>query len=174
MDTFDQAYAFVFVVEGGFSKDPNDPGNWTGGKCGVGELRGTKFGISAAAYPNLDIENLTSDDAKAIYERDYWRACSCDQMPWPLALFVFDGAVNQGQHAAKITLQQALGVPVDGDIGEVTLAAARAADAEHVALFLAGRGIRYTHAQNFITDGQGWFKRLFMQAMTHGGQNGMG
>jgi lysozyme family protein len=174
MDTFDQAYAFVFVVEGGFSKDPNDPGNWTGGKVGVGELKGTKYGISAAAYPNRDIENLTSDDAKEIYRLEYWNDCGCEQLPWPLALFVFDCAVNQGQHAAKITLQQALGVTVDGAIGPVTLAAARAADAEHVALFLAGRAIRYTHAGNFITDGLGWFKRLFMAALTHGGQNGMG
>ena len=33
--------------EGGLSLDPNDRGNWTGGKKGSGELRGTKYGIAA-------------------------------------------------------------------------------------------------------------------------------
>lgn len=174
MDMFDQAFALVVGIEGGYSTDPNDPGNWTGGKAGVGELKGTKHGISAKAYPTLDIANLSIDDAQAIYQRDYWSECSCDQLPWPLALFVFDCSVNQGQHMAKIVLQQALGVKVDGDIGPVTLAAARAADAEHVALFMAGRAISYTHDSGFITDGRGWFKRLFLLALNHGGTNGLG
>jgi hypothetical protein len=36
--------------EGGYSNDPDDPGNWTGGKVGVGRLLGTKFGIAAKGY----------------------------------------------------------------------------------------------------------------------------
>ncbi|KVT60593.1 hypothetical protein WK55_09610 [Burkholderia ubonensis] len=174
MDTFDQAFALVVGIEGGFSTDQNDPGNWTGGKVGVGVFKGTKYGISAAAYPNLDIANLTPDDAKAIYGSDYWAACACDRVPWPLALFVFDCAVNQGVGAAKMTLQQALGVTADGVIGPVTLAAAQNADAEHVALFMASRGIRYTHSPIFPGNGLGWFKRLFLLALNHGGANGLG
>ena len=46
--------------EGGYAFDPADPG-------GV-----TKFGISKAAYPLLDIVHLTRDQAVAIYYRDYW------------------------------------------------------------------------------------------------------
>ncbi|MFG7180657.1 glycoside hydrolase family 108 protein [Burkholderia pseudomallei] len=173
MDMFDQAFALVVGIEGGYSTDPNDAGNWTGGKRGSGTLKGTKYGISAAAYPNVDIENLTLDGAKALYQPDYWQVCACDQLPWPLALFVFDCAVNQGPRMAKIVLQQALDVKVDGAIGPVTLAAARAADAEHVALFMAGRALSYTHDEGFITDGRGWFKRLFLLALTHGGGDGL-
>lgn len=173
MTTFDQAFALVVGIEGGYSTDPDDPGNWTGGKRGAGVLKGTKHGISAAAYPHLDIANLSIDDVQAIYQRDYWAVCSCEQLPWPLALFVFDCAVNQGQQRAKITLQQALDVAADGDIGPVTLAAARAADAEHIALFMAGRAISYTHDAGFVTDGRGWFKRLFLLALNHGGGNGL-
>lgn len=51
----ERAYAVVLGYEGGFTQDPRDPGNWTGGRIGHGQLRGTQHGISAAAYPNLDI-----------------------------------------------------------------------------------------------------------------------
>ena len=37
--------------EGGYSSDRQDPGNWTGGQVGLGELKGTKFGIAANTFP---------------------------------------------------------------------------------------------------------------------------
>lgn len=46
--------------EGGYVNDPDDSG---------GE---TKYGISKRAYPNLDIKNLTIEQAHAIYEKDYF------------------------------------------------------------------------------------------------------
>ena len=72
MTAFEQALAVVLGHEGGFCAERSDPGNWTGGAVGCGELRGTKFGISAAAYPAEDIANLTPEAAAAIYRRDYW------------------------------------------------------------------------------------------------------
>jgi lysozyme family protein len=54
-------------VEGGFTLNPKDSGNWTGGKIGVGELKGSNFGISAAAYPKLDIKNLTREKVRPLY-----------------------------------------------------------------------------------------------------------
>lgn len=170
MDTFKRALELVVGVEAGFSNDPNDPGNWTGGKCGVGQLKGTNRGISAASYPSLDIANLTDDQIDAVYATDYWRACACDQMPWPLCLFIFDMAVNQGQPIARITLQRTLGVNADGDIGPVTLAAASRMDDEQLAIFMTARAFRYMQAGNFGTDGHGWFKRLFLMAFNHDGE----
>jgi hypothetical protein len=58
MSDFDRIFDFVVGSEGGFTDNPADPGNWTGGKIGAGECRGTKFGISAGAHPDLDIANL--------------------------------------------------------------------------------------------------------------------
>lgn len=49
---FERACAVVFSHEGGFTNDPRDPGNWTGGQIGHGQLRETQHGISAAAYPS--------------------------------------------------------------------------------------------------------------------------
>lgn len=38
----------VIEHEGGYTDNPKDPGNWTGGEVGKGELKGSKYGLSAA------------------------------------------------------------------------------------------------------------------------------
>lgn len=101
MSRFDDAFAFVIGVEGGLSMVRSDPGNWTGGKVGEGELRGTKYGVSAASYPALDIASLTLEDAEHIYRQNYWDAIGADSLPDPLALVAFDTAVNSGVGRAK-------------------------------------------------------------------------
>jgi len=106
MDKFYKALHFVGLVEGGFTKDPDDPGNWTGGRVGHGELVGTKYGVSAASYPNEDIPNITRERADALYKRDYWDAIGADALPHPLSLLAFDVAVNSGVGAAKRLLEQ--------------------------------------------------------------------
>jgi lysozyme family protein len=73
MSNFDRMFEIVAGHEGCLTAHPADPGNWTDGAVGAGICRGTKFGISAAAYPDLDIANLTLDAAKALYQRDYWQ-----------------------------------------------------------------------------------------------------
>jgi len=67
MSNFDRMFDLVACHEGGFTDNAADPGNWTGGAIGAGLCRGTKFGISAAAYPELDIAGITLDAAKEIY-----------------------------------------------------------------------------------------------------------
>ena len=52
---FTEAVSVVFKHEGGYVNDRNDPG---------GE---TNMGISKRAYPDLDIKNLTQDDAAEIF-----------------------------------------------------------------------------------------------------------
>ncbi len=83
-DLFGRCIAFVFESEGGLSEDPNDKGGLT------------KYGISQRAYPNLDIRNLTRQQAELIYKVDYWHASAADSQPWPLCLIVLDTAVLHG------------------------------------------------------------------------------
>lgn len=125
MSIFDNVFRVVIGEEGGFTANPADPGNWTGGKCSVGRCIGTKYGISAASYPTLNIAGLSLDDAKAIYQRDYWDHVHGDDLPPAIALLVFDAAVNSGISRAARWLQAALRVAVDGAIGPVTIAAAK-------------------------------------------------
>lgn len=161
MSRFNDAYPMVVFHEGGYSNNPNDKGNWTGGKIGVGELKGTKYGISAAAYPNLDIQNITQQQAMDIAKHEYWDVMHCDEIPWPLSLFVFDCAYNQGVTAATSLLQDALGVDVDGRFGPITLRAAQNPRSDTAAKFMAKRALKYIDTQGWNSFGFGWFKRLF-------------
>jgi len=94
IETFPKALNFVLKWEGGYSHDPNDPG---------GE---TNWGISKRAYPDLDIKNLTKDQAMRIYVNDYWVPLDGDSLPWPLDLIAFDTAVNMGVSRSKVLLQE--------------------------------------------------------------------
>jgi len=147
---FEDAFRNVIGEEGGYVDHPSDPG---------GE---TKYGISKRSYPNVDIANLTLEQARAIYKRDYWDRLRGDELPYPLAEFLFDFAVNSGVGAATKALQRALGVLPDGVIGPVTLAAARAKDPRHVMrLVFVDRALLFAGNANLDTFGHGWFARLF-------------
>lgn len=78
------AIALVLKHEGGYIDDPADPG---------GE---TKYGISKRSYPDLDIKNLTPEEATAIYQRDFWTATMAAQSDQRLANCMLDSRVNQG------------------------------------------------------------------------------
>ena len=153
MSDYDQAFSQVISIEGGYSNDPKDPG---------GE---TQFGISKRSYPDVDIKALTLDGAKAIYKRDYWDKIKGDQLPYPLNMFMFDAAVNQGVTPAVTLLQKTLGVAQDGIFGVNTVAAANRIGHDALALYLADRALRYTGTKNFDLYGRGWLKRLFVVAM---------
>jgi lysozyme family protein len=153
-------------IEGGLSLDPDDRGNWTGGAKGVGELKGSKYGISAMRYPHLDIHSLTVEQAREVYWRDYWCAHRCEDLPSKLALVYFDAVVNMRPEDAVMALQLALNVKADGVIGPVTLAAARVMDqGESVPNFLAERAMRYVSFKQFPKYGRGWLERVVRAGM---------
>lgn len=156
------AINLVLSAEGELSVDPEDDGNWTGGAQGKGELVGTKYGISAAQYPSIDIRGLNRAQAVQIYWRDYWIPNRCEDMPIRTAAAYFDACVNQGPNLAAVALQRALGVKADGVVGPITLAAARSSeDTELVWRVLAERAWQYTGTKNFKRFGRGWINRLF-------------
>lgn len=106
---FDQAMEHVLRWEGGYVDDPDDPG---------GE---TKYGISKRAHPDVDVANLTEDEAKQIYQREYWVPAGCDRISYgPLALAHMDAAVNVGVRKAITFLQLATGAHPDGVFGPRT------------------------------------------------------
>ena len=158
--SFDRAFAITVGHEGGYSCEPYDHGNWTGGEANAGVLRGTKYGISAAAYPLLDIAGLTMADASEIYRHDYWARISGDQLPAALAILVFDAAVNNGVSRAVQWLQIAAGVLADGAIGPATLAAANQPGIAVQVEFMAQRMNFMAHLPAWPAFGLGWARRL--------------
>lgn len=163
---FVRAFAYVVGQEGVFGADPDDTGNWTGGKVGVGELRGTKYGISAAAYPSLDIANLTIQAARDLYYKDYWLPAHCQFLPTALAFCMFDCAVNQGVKRAVECLQRAAGVNDDGKFGPHSRAAvARLSPLDAVEYFQAERILEYTMAATWSKYRRGWMRRVIQTAV---------
>ena len=149
MIVFERAVEFILRFEGEISDDPNDSGGLT------------KYGISQKSYPDLDVRALTRTEAVEIYRRDFWARCKCDQIPAPLAIILFDSAVNQGPTAAIRMFQKALGVTVDGKIGAETIAAGHRASLRLVtAEFIARRGYQYALHPQVIRYGLGWYRRL--------------
>lgn len=151
---------------GALSLDPNDNGNWTGGKKGSGDLRGTKWGISASAYPQLDIAALTRESAIGIYWKDFWMPLQGDKLPPRLSICLFDCAVNQGVETAVKLMQAALQIQTDGVMGPVTVAAIKSLEQDTaIVIFLARRALRYARDKQLDTYGSGWFGRLFRCCM---------
>jgi len=161
MTTFDEAFDRLIGHEGGLSLDPKDPGNWTGGRVGVGENRGTKFGIASNTYPDIDIKGLTLDDAKRIYRRDWWDKIGADVLHPAIVFQMWDFAVNAGMDASKRALQYAVGVAQDGKVGNLTLAAVKRTElADMLLRFNAFRLRYYTSLSTWPTYGKGWTNRV--------------
>jgi lysozyme family protein len=157
---FECAINKILENEGGYVKDPRDNG---------GE---TKFGISKRSYPKLDIKNLTLEEAKTLYYRDFWASQMYEQInSYKVAEKVFDLAVNVGSNKAHIILQRALravGNPVkeDGILGKITLAAINASD--EAVLLSALRSEAAGYYRNIVTKNasqnrfiNGWLKRAY-------------
>lgn len=159
--TFDEAFDRLMGHEGELSLDPEDAGNWTGGAKGKGELRGSKYGVSAASYPTLDIAALTRDEAKAIFRRDFWDRVSADRMPDGVAWQVADFAYHSGPETAIRYLQRAVGVADDGRWGPVSQAALDALSETDTIMRLCGERLDYlTRLSGWSTQGRGWARRM--------------
>ncbi len=163
---FTDAFAYVVGEEGKFSDDPKDPGNWTGGKIGVGELKGTKYGISAAAYPNLDIANLSLSDAQPLAKTRYWDRIGGDSLRYGIALCLFDFGYNAGPEEAIKCAQRACDLPVvDGILGPKTFAALKLTSIRmFVEGFTAARLKAYSQMPGWAHEGNGWTARANLTA----------
>ena len=108
---FERFIPVILKHEGGYVNDPVDPG---------GE---TNYGISKRSYPNLDIRNLSVDQAKEIYFNDFYKKFRIEDIKdEDTSLQLFDFGVNAGGNAVKV-MQRILGLKDDGVIGNDTLTA---------------------------------------------------
>ena len=157
-ERFESLIGMVLAHEGGYVNDPVDPGG------------ATKYGISQQAYPQLDIQALTVEQAKDIYYRDWWLKLRCPEIRDDrVAQKLLDTAVNAGAKTGVRILQRALrdvglSVAVDVVIGPQTLAAANRADPD--ALLAAMRRLQAAHYEALIKRNakrekyrRGWMKR---------------
>ena len=152
--TFDEIIDHVLESEGGYVNDKHDAG---------GE---TNLGISKKAYPNLDIKNLSVDQAKQIYYEDYWVKSKADQLPNQLREVYFDMVVNFGRRGAARVLQKACNgkntykIKEDGLVGTATIGACKNLEPDRLRAYrvlkFAKIVIRKPSQEKFWF---GWFRR---------------
>ena len=124
---FNKSFQALIDIEGGYVNDPLDLG------------KETKFGITKRFYPHLNIKNLTIDQAKEIYYRDYWSPNKYDKIRSnKVAEKVFHTTVHTGSRQSHIILQRALhsvgnqDITEDGILGDITLKAINKSRADHL------------------------------------------
>lgn len=141
MANFNDAIVKTLAREGGatFTDAASDKGG------------ATKYGISQKAYPSLDIRNLTEQQARDIYKRDYWDRTGGDTIKSQLvAENIFDTAVNMGVRTASKLAQLCIDFsPADGVLGSNSVDAINAAD-EHqfLAAYTISKIARYAYICN--------------------------
>ena len=153
MKTFNEIIEKVLEHEGGYVNDPKDLG---------GE---TKYGITKRFYPNLNIKELTIEQAKEIYRKDYWDKNKVESLPQNLWHIYFDMCVNMGKRTAVKVLQRAANnkgrdIEVDGGLGPMTIGALKGVELDRV------RAFRVKYYVDLITAKPeqekfylGWFRR---------------
>ncbi|HRE19771.1 MAG TPA: glycoside hydrolase family 108 protein [Rhabdaerophilum sp.] len=155
--TFDHALAVVLGHEGGYVDHPADPGG------------ATNFGITLATLSRwrgmevtkADVRALERDEAAAIYRARYWDAVRGDELPVGVDLTLFDFAVNSGPSRAISTLQEVLGVVVDGRIGPVTMEALGTQPPIALVKEICARRLVFLRRlATFPVFGRGWTRRI--------------
>ena len=153
MKDFKEIIKKVLEHEGGYVNDPKDLG---------GE---TKYGITKRFYPDIDIKNLTIEQATDIYKSDYWDKNKVESLPQNLWHIYFDMCVNMGKRTAVKVLQRAAvnkgrKIEVDGGLGPMTIGALKGVELDRV------RAFRVKYYVDLITARPeqekfflGWFRR---------------
>jgi lysozyme family protein len=150
---FTAALAQIMRWEGGYVNHPSDPG----GHTNLGITLATYRRVKPDATP-ADLKALTHKDAGVIYRDLYWLPARCDALPGPLALMMFDCAVNQGVKRAHQLLERATRTEAAPTITDDLIRRAQAGD---VALdFAARRALHYASLPHLQTFGRGWMRRL--------------
>jgi lysozyme family protein len=94
---FKKAVKNVLEREGILTDDPDDSGGLT------------KYGISQKAFPNIDITNLTREQAIEIYRELYWERSGASKVQSQLvAEELFDTSVNMGVTTAVTIMQRSV------------------------------------------------------------------
>lgn len=157
---FKRSMPLVLKHEGGKVDDPRDPGGRT--NQGVTQRVYNGYRVKRG-LPVLDVYDMEPAERDAIYKLQYWDAIHGDQLPDGVDYVVFDGAVNSGPSQSIKWLQRALGnLPVDGQIGQATLAAvAEHGDPDALVEAICDRRMAFLQAlKTWGTFGKGWSRRV--------------
>ena len=156
-DNYQKCIETILHHEGGYVNHPSDPG---------GE---TNLGVTKRVYEDWggtkDMKDLTVEDVKPIYKKNYWDRIKGDDLPAGLDLCVFDFGVNAGTGRSAKYLQTMIGTVADGGIGPNTLLALgnyieEVGVEDAIRNFQKARQEYYESLSTFETFGRGWTRRV--------------
>ncbi len=163
-DNFQEALKFTLKWEGGLSDNPADSGGRT--NKGITQSEYNRW-REYKGWPLIDVSEITDGEVEDIYFNLYWKPSKSNLMVKSLSVTMFDTSVNFGKSGAVMFLQEALGFTkedVDGEFGDVTMAALKRQNQKTVAInMIYGRiAYRYKRVKDnpsqkvFLT---GWLNR---------------
>ncbi len=116
IDKFNKAAEFTFhpQVEGGYTVDNGGPTNY-----GITQSTLDNFN-SKNGYDQMDVKDITPDDAKFVAQKAYFEDPGIDKLPDRVAVAAFDYSINSGPHQAIKDLQRTVGATADGKMGPDT------------------------------------------------------
>ncbi len=130
MAKFEISDARTCKIEAGYTNNPKDRGNWTGGAVGKGFLIGTNFGISAPVLCKFlgriateqDMRGLTHEMAAKIRKVNYWDVMKGDLIiDQGVANDIYDNGINIGIETAIGMAQKDLNIKVTNKMDTKTL-----------------------------------------------------
>ena len=116
-DVLSVALKFTLLWEGGFVNNPLDPGGAT--NRGITQFTYDTYRINKH-LPTRGVADIAEEEVQDIYYSMYWKPSQAELAAEPLAIVLFDTAVNFGVGGAIEFLQEALGISTDGIFGPTT------------------------------------------------------
>lgn len=152
-----RSFDLLLQSEGGYADHPSDPG----GRTNLGVTQVAWESYVGRSSNEKEMRALTREMVEPLYKRKYWDACRCDELPTGIDYLIFDFAVNAGVGRSVKTLQQSLGVIVDGAIGTITLRVANTENPiEIINKFSSAKEVFYRSLPTFAVFGGGWLNRV--------------
>lgn len=155
MADFNQAVQKTLVHEGGYVDNKNDKGG------------PTKYGITQADMPGVDISGISAAQAVEYYREHYWKDLYSQINDQSIAEKLFDMGVLFGVGTAvkllQITIAKDISIVSDDNFGPQTLADVN----QETALLPAYRATLLNHCMNIVNVNpgdavfvQGWVNRI--------------
>lgn len=154
MADFQSAVQKTLAHEGGYVNNPNDKGG------------PTKYGITQADLPGVNIASITPAQAVAYYQEHYWKPLYSQINDQALAEKLFDMGVLFGVGTAvkllQISMQSEISIVTDGGFGPETLA-----DVNQYGDISSYRTVLLNHCMDVVNRNpndaqflQGWVNRI--------------
>jgi lysozyme family protein len=152
-----KSFELLLKSEGGYVNNPSDPGGMTN----LGVTKATWENWIGRQSDESEMRSLTADKVEPLYRKKYWDAVRGDELKSGISYLCFDFAVNAGVGRSIKTLQAAVGVPVDGGFGPVTMNAVKSFEpVKLIDRFSQAKEDFYRSLNTFDVFGKGWLNRV--------------